>query len=233
MEDITIKQMSFAYEKEHLVLDQISFSVRKNETIGIIGANGAGKSTLLKLMVGLLQGYDGELKICGTDVTKDSIRDIREKVGFIFQDSETQLFLSTVYEDVAFGVRNQGTLEENVKERVALALEKVHIKELSERQIYKLSGGQKKLVAIATVLSMQPEILLFDEPTVALDPKNRRNLAMVIRELEATKVIASHDLQFLKAVCDRVILLANGKVAAIGSPSEILNNQPLLEDCGL
>jgi cobalt/nickel transport system ATP-binding protein len=169
----------------------------------------------------------------GQAVNKKNLNEIRKKTGYVFQDSDSQLFMSTVFEDVAFGPRNYGVPEPEVKKRVMEALNKVHIEELRDRQIYRMSGGQKKLASIATILSMEPEIILLDEPSIALDPKNRRNLIGILNEMPETKIIASHDLDMILDTCDETILLADGSVVSSGPTEEILKNKELLEKYGL
>lgn len=168
---VELNHLTFSYDGNREVLSDISFHLKQGESIGLIGANGAGKSTLLKILAGLLTDYKGLAKIGGLDVNKKNLAAVRKKTGYVFQDSESQLFLSTVYEDVAFGPRNYGYSGEEVEEKVTSALRQVHIEELKDRPIYRMSGGQKKLAAIATILSMEPEVILFDEPSVGLDPK--------------------------------------------------------------
>lgn len=238
MNKVKVNSLSFSYEKRasakrNNVLSDLSFTADEGETIGLIGPNGAGKSTLLKLMVGLLTDYEGDIRIGGIKVQKDTLADIRRKTGYIFQDSESQLFMSTVYEDVAFAPRNYGFSEEEIKERTLRALNSVHMEQMKDSQIYRLSGGQKKLAAIATVLSMEPEVILLDEPSAALDPKNRRNLIHVLNGLPGTKIIASHDLDFIFDTCERTLLLADGRLAADGPVEEILKDKALLENNGL
>lgn len=238
MNKIEVNSLSFSYEKRETaqrknVLSGLSFTAEKGETIGLIGANGAGKSTLLKLMVGLLAGYEGELRIGGTEVQKDSLAEIRRTTGYVFQDSESQLFMSTVYEDVAFAPRNYGFSEKETIERTEKALASVHMEQMKDKQIYRLSGGQKKLASVATILSMEPEVILMDEPSAALDPRNRRNLIHVLNGLPGTKIIASHDLDFIFDTCQRTILIAGGRLAADGPTEELLKDKMLLEDNGL
>lgn len=238
MNSVELKGLTFSYERKaeenrNNVLSDISFSAAEGETIGLIGANGAGKSTLLKLLVGLLADYKGDIKIGGTRVEKSSLAHIRRKTGYVFQDSESQLFMSTVYEDVAFAPRNYGLSEEEVKKRTIRALENVHMELMKEKQIYRLSGGQKKLASIATILSMEPDVILLDEPSVALDPRNRRNLIRVLNELPGTKIIASHDLDFIYDTCKRVILISDGRITADGPAEELLKDKVLLEHNGL
>lgn len=233
MSIIHSEKLNFSYQKNRQVLYDINFDIEAGESIGLIGPNGAGKSTLLRLLVGLEDGHTGRLLVDSIEVNKKNITEVRKRQGYIFQDSDNQLFMSTIYEDVAFGPANMGLKGESLKSCVEEALDKVHIADIKERQVYRISGGQKKLAAIATVLAMKPEILLFDEPSVALDPRNRRNLIKVINELEATKIIASHDIDFIKNTCDKVIFLSEGRIISIGKTDEILNNEKLLFEGGL
>lgn len=230
---IDLEQVSFGYEKEQTILKNISFSVKEHETVGLIGANGAGKSTLLKLIVGLYLNFSGPIRVEDIPVEKRTLSKIRERIGYVFQDSESQLFMPTVYEDVAFAPRNYGLSEEEVDRRVKEALEAVQIMHLKDKPIYKMSGGEKKLASIATILSMTPDIILMDEPTIALDPKNRRNLIQILNQFDHLKIIASHDLDMVLDTCSRVILLADGQIIADGKTEDILTNQKLLEENSL
>lgn len=230
---IKIQTLSFAYEKNIPVLKNISFHANRGETIGLVGANGAGKSTLLKLLVGLELSYQGTIVIDNIALCKKNLPIIRQKMGYVFQDSNSQLFMTTVYDDVAFAPRNYGLSSAEVDKRVHDALRQVHILELKDKQTYKLSGGEKKLAAIATILSMDPDIILMDEPSAALDPKNRRNLIHILNELPQTKLIASHDLDFIADTCTRVLLLSHGEIAADGNTCEILHDKKLLDSNSL
>lgn len=230
---IDLEKVSFGYEKEQTILNDILFSVKEQETVGLIGANGAGKSTLLKLIVGLYLNFSGSIRVEDIPVEKRTLSKIRERIGYVFQDSESQLFMPTVYEDVAFAPRNYGLPEEEVDRRVKEALETVQIMHLKDKPIYKMSGGEKKLASIATILSMTPDIILMDEPTIALDPKNRRNLIRILNQFEHLKIIASHDLDMVLDTCSRVILLADGQIIADGKTEDILKDQKLLEENGL
>jgi cobalt/nickel transport system ATP-binding protein len=232
-EVLRAEHLSFAYEKDNIVLRNISFSANDGESIGIIGANGIGKSTLMKLLVGLYTDYEGTLKIAGHAVTKKNLAHIREHIGYVFQDSDSQLFMSTVEEDVAFGPRNYGLSEAEVEERVTRALETVHITGLRHKHTYRLSGGEKKLASIATILAMEPDIIIMDEPSVALDPRNRKNLIKILGEIHALKLITSHDLDFILDTCERTILIDDGTAIADGPTDEILRNRELLENHGL
>ncbi len=230
---IDVEQLNFAYEGKYPVLSDIGFHVSEHESVGLVGANGAGKSTLLKLLVGLETGFSGSIRVEEIPVEKALLSKIREKIGYVFQDSESQLFMTTVREDVAFAPRNYGLPEEEVQRRVQEALDKVRIRHLEDRPVYRLSGGEKKLAGIATILSMTPDIILMDEPTVGLDPQNRRNLIRVVNGFEHLKIIASHDLDFILDTCSRVILLHGGRIAEDGPAGEVLRDRELLERCGL
>ena len=230
---LKIEDLHFSYEKGEEVLGGINMTADAGESIGIIGSNGIGKSTLMKLLVGLYLNYTGTLEVAHHAVNKKNLNHIREHIGFVFQDSDSQLFLSTVEDDVAFGPRNYGLSEEEVQRRVDEALEKVHITELRKKQNYKLSGGEKKLASIATILSMEPDIIIMDEPSIALDPRNRRNLIGILNEIDTLKIITSHDLDFVMDTCRRVILLDEGRIIADGSSQDILRDRELLESHGL
>ena len=236
---IAVQHLQYAYahkheHKEALVLNDISFTARAGERIGLIGANGVGKSTLLKLFVGLLERNDsGSVQLCGLDVKKENLRELRRRLGYVFQDSDSQLFMADIYSDVGFAAQNYGYTPEEVAERVQRALAQVKLEGLEKRQIYRLSGGQKKLVAIAGILTLTPQLLLMDEPSAALDAKNRRNLINILRGLPCTQLIASHDLDFIYETCDRVLLLHEGRLAADGAVQDVLRDKELLESCDL
>ena len=232
-EILKIQDLCYSYEKGVEILKGISFCAHEGESIGIIGANGIGKSTLMKLMVGLYLDYAGTLEVAGHAVNKKNLNHIREHIGYVFQDSDSQLFLSTVEEDVAFGPRNYGFSEEEVERRVQEALSKVHIENLREKSNYKLSGGEKKLASIATILSMEPDIIIMDEPSIALDPRNRRNLIGILNEIKSLKIITSHDLDFVMDTCERVLLLDEGRIIADDKSEVILRDKELLEAHGL
>lgn len=227
--NINVENLSFSYEKEQPILKNITFTAKENDSIGIIGANGVGKSTLLKLLVGLNLNYEGSIRVENIPVEKNTLSIIRERIGYVFQDSDNQLFMSNVYEDIAFAPRNYGFSEEEVKKRVENALNIVHINNLKNKKIYKLSGGEKKLVSIATIFSMTPDIILMDEPSIALDPKNRRNLINILNEFQHLKIIASHDLDMILDTCNRTILMSEGKIIKDGNTKDILTDKMLLE----
>lgn len=226
---VECKNLSFSYEKGTDILQGITFSTGREEAVGIVGANGAGKSTLLRILVGLESAYTGEVLIDHIQVKKENYAFIRAHTGYLFQDSDNQLFTQSVYQDVAFAPRNYGLNEAEVDKRVMEALEILDITHLRDKQIHKMSGGEKKMASIATLLSMTPDIILFDEPSIALDPRNRRTLIQVINKLRLTKLIASHDLDLVLETCTRVILIAEGKIIKDGPSEEILKDKELLE----
>ena len=230
---IDVENLSFQYETGRKILQDVNFHASENESIGLIGANGVGKSTLLKLLVGLNLNFTGSIRVEKIPVEKNTLAEIRSRIGYVFQDSDSQLFMNTVYEDVAFAPRNYGLSEEEVERRVNQSLELTGITHLKDRQIYKMSGGEKKLASIATILSMTPDIILMDEPSVALDPKNRRNLIRILNSFDHLKIIASHDLDMILDTCERTILMADGRMIADGKTEEILRNRELLEEHNL
>ncbi len=225
---IEFRKVSFSYDGGHPVLAELSFTIEKGESVGLIGANGAGKSTLMKLLLGLLNGT-GEILVEGIPVIKKNLPSIRQKLGFVLQDSDNQMFMPTVYEDMIFGPRNYGLSKEEAERRVDEVLAQLDLTALKHRHNHKLSGGEKRMAAIATILAMQPEAILMDEPSTALDPVNRRTVIRTVNALPQTKLIASHDLDMILDTCDRVILLANGKIAADGKADAILRDRALLE----
>ena len=226
---IDVENLNFAYERNAPILKGVTFQAHENDSIGIIGANGVGKSTLLKLIVGLNLDFEGSIRIEEIPVEKQTLPKIREKVGYVFQDSDSQLFMSTVYEDVAFAPRNYGLPEDEVERRVSGALKRVGITHLRDKHTYKLSGGEKKLASIATILSMTPDIILMDEPSAALDPRNRRNLIRILNEFDHLKIITSHDLDFIMDTCSRTILMDDGQIIRDGRTDDILKDRELLE----
>ncbi len=225
---LEFKDVSFAYESGVPVLENLSFTVRDGETVGLIGANGAGKSTIMKAMLGLIQ-VQGEIAVDGIPVNNKNLPLIRQKLGFVLQNSDHQMFMPTVYEDMRFAPGNYGLSREETEERIQRVLAQLNLEELKNRYNHKISGGEKRMAAIATILVMKPEVLLMDEPTTALDPVNRRTVIHAINSLPQTKLIASHDLDMILDTCDRVILLNRGKIVADGDAQTILRDQALLE----
>jgi cobalt/nickel transport system ATP-binding protein len=230
---IEIRNVSFAYPDGTRALMDLSFAVPRGGRVGLVGANGAGKSTLLMLLAGLLFPDLGEVVIGGLVLGKRTLAEARRRIGYVFQDSDDQLFMPTVAEDVAFGPRNLGFSEAEVAERCARALAAVGIGHLADRPPFRLSGGEKRAAALAAVLSMEPEALILDEPTASLDPRARRNFMAVLADLPQTKLIASHDLDFIAETCERVVVLSKGTVCAEGPAADILGDGDLMERAGL
>ena len=226
---VEVSKLCFGYEPGQEVLKNISFCAQGQECIGIIGANGSGKTTLLKMMVGLMFSHKGSIRIGDVLVEKKNLRSIRERIGYVFQDADSQLFMPTLLEDVAFAPKNHGYSGEELERRVQTALEKVGITHLRDTPVYKMSGGEKKLASIASVLSMEPDLLLMDEPTIALDAKNRRNFINIIKEMSYLRILVTHDLDMAWDVCNRVILMDEGELIADGIAREILSDKELLE----
>ena len=224
---IEFQNVSFSYG-ETPVVENLSFAIRKGESVGLIGANGAGKSTIMKLMLGLLSG-SGKITVDGITANRENLSEIRRKIGFVLQDSDNQMFMPTVYEDMIFGPRNYGLSKEAADEKVDAILEQLGLRELKHRHNHKISGGEKRMAAIATILAMEPEMILMDEPSTALDPVNRRTVINTINRLPQTKLIASHDLDMILDTCQRVILLSHGTIVADGDAETILRDKQLLE----
>ncbi len=233
MEVLKLENVSFAYDNGHEVLKDISLVLTEGEQVALIGANGVGKSTLLKLFVGLLSPQSGRVSVSGLTVEKANLVAVRRAAGYVFQDAESQLFLANVWEDVAFGPRNEGLVGEDLRRRVDEALSSVGLTALASEHVYRLSGGQKRLASIATVLALRPDSLLLDEPTLALDPRNRRAVIRALSALPCAKLIATHDLDFVLDACTRVLLMDDGRIVADGRPDELLRDRTLLERHGL
>jgi cobalt/nickel transport system ATP-binding protein len=230
---VDLTDVRFNYPDGTEALKGISFRILHGESVGIAGANGMGKTTLLLNLSGQLIPTKGEISVGEVMLSKQTKQEIRKKVGVVFQRTDDQLFMPTVYEDVAFGPINLGLSEEKVKERVRTALDMVNCLHLMDRPPHRLSEGQKRSVAIATVMAMDPDILIMDEPASNLDPKSRRQLINLLRGFEHTKIIASHDLDLILNVCERCIIIKDGQVAADGPAEEILSDENLLEDNSL
>ncbi len=230
---IEINNINFSYPDGLNAVKDVSFSIHHGESIGIIGGNGAGKSTLLMLIMGVLFPQSGNLRVNGIPVTKKTLPLIRRSAGMVFQNTDDQLFMNNVGEDVAFGPRNMQLDADEVELRVADALSSTGITHLRNRSTYKLSEGEKRSAAIATILSMHPDILILDEPTSFLDPNARRRLINMLKGFDHTKIITSHDLELVRETCSRVIVLHKGSIASDGDAIAILTNKELLEQCSL
>ena len=231
---VVLEAVSFTYPEGIQALREVSFSVAAGESLGLVGASGAGKSTLLLLLNGVLRPQEGRVLVKGEALEdKGAILRARRRVGLLFQDPEDQLFMPTVYEDVAFGPRNLECTSEETDRRVKEALRRVGALHLAERPAWRLSAGEKQLAALASVLACEPEILVLDEPSSGLDPRSRRRFMALLAELPGTKILASHDLDLVFDLCSRVIVLGGGKVRAQGGTREMLTNETLLLEWGL
>ena len=231
-EIIRIDNLSFCYPDAQQALTDISLTIYQGETVALIGPNGAGKSTLLLHLNGILRS-NGVVKVLGRPVDDKNLKWLRSKVGLIFQNPDDQLFSSTVFDDVAFGPINMGYSEAEVWQCVAKALDWVGMTGYEQRSPHHLSVGEKKRISIATVLSMAPEILVIDEPTSNLDPGSKWSLISLLKRLPVTKIVASHDLELVQALCQRTIILDQGQVIADGTTDHILADKPLLAAHGL
>jgi len=230
---VEVENLRYTYPDQTPAVQGISFRIHHGESVAIVGANGAGKSTLLLHLNGYLTPSEGRVRIGDYPLTKETVHDIRRTVGMVFQDPDDQLFMPTVFDDVAFGPLNLGFPQEEVEERVTKALQKVEALHLKERPPYKLSGGEKRAVAIASVLSMSPDILVMDEPTTGLDPRARRRLIDLLASFHHTKIIATHDLDLVLDLCERTIVIHEGRISADGPTLEIFKNEKLLAESHL
>ncbi len=229
---IEIENLVFKYPDGTRALDGINLRIAPGEKVALVGPNGAGKSTMILHLNGILHG-EGQVCVAGMIVTQKNLAQVRAAVGLVFQDPDDQLFSPTVFDDVAFGPIYQGLPEQEVRARVADALAAVHMQEYAQRVSHHLSVGQKKRIAIATVLSMQPEILVLDEPTAGLDPRARRDLIHLLRELPQTLLIATHDLHMVAELLPRTVVMDNGRVVADDRTGMILQDEALLRAHGL
>ncbi len=230
---VEAKDLEFTYPDDTHALLGISFRISHGESVAIIGANGAGKSTLLLHLNGYLTPTSGQVRIGDFPLTRETVQEVRRTVGMVFQDPDDQLFMSTVYDDVAFGPLNLGLPIEEVNTNVLKALDIVGVTELKDRPPHRLSSGQKRRVAIATVLSMSPDILVMDEPTSGLDPQARRQLIEMLKTFKHSKIIATHDLDMVMDLCERTIIVDEGRIKADGPTNEIFNNEKLLHESHL
>ncbi len=229
---IDIKDLNFSYPDGTLALSNVSMSIEPGEKVALVGPNGAGKSTLLLHLNGILSGQ-GLVRVCSLEVVKENLGRVRSCVGLVFQSPEDQLFSPTVFDDVAFGPLYQGLPQDEVMLRVDQALEAVHMLAYKKRVSHHLSLGEKKRIAIATVLSMHPEVLVLDEPTGGLDPRSRRSLIHLLQELPLTMLVSTHDMHLVDEIFTRMIILDEGKVVADGPTHALMDDYTLLEAHGL
>jgi len=230
---VEIQDLRYTYPDGTKALRGVSLRIVHGESVALVGANGAGKSTLLKHLNGCLVPEAGTVRIGGFPLTPKTLSQVRKTVGMVFQDPDDQLFMPLVREDVAFGPLNLGLPPEEVEERVRQALETVDASHLADRPPYRLSAGEKRSVAIASVLAMEPSILVMDEPSSHLDPRARRQLIRLLSSFQHTKIIATHDLDLALDLCPRTAVLREGRIAADGPTLEILQDEELLESCRL
>jgi cobalt/nickel transport system ATP-binding protein len=221
------------YADGTLALDGMDLTVVEGETVALLGPNGAGKSTLLLHLNGVLRASEGTVRVEGVEIGDDTVRAVRARVGLVFQDPDDQLFMTTLYDDVAFGPLNMGLARDKVDERVHRALHAVGLAEAASRPAQHLSFGQRKRAALATVLSMEPPVLVLDEPTSNLDPRARREMAALLRSLPATKVLATHDMGLAASLCARGVVVDAGRVVADRAMGDLMADAALLHEHGL
>lgn len=220
MNVVEVRGLRYRYPDGTQALDGIDFHLKAGECVALLGANGSGKTTFVLHLNGLLTG-DGSIEICGVPLQRDTLAQIRRKLGLVFQDSDEQLFMPTVLEDVAFGPRNLGVSSQEALARAAKTLEQVSLAGAIRKAPYHLSSGEKRRAAIAGVLAMQPEILVLDEPTTSLDPPGRRDLIQLLRALPQAKIVVTHDVDFAGALATRAVFFDGGRIAAEGTVEEI------------
>lgn len=230
LENVTVK---YDAAGSACALENIRLAIDTGERVALIGANGAGKSSLLLTIIGMLVPVSGSVSLDGVAVEKKTLREIRKKIGMVFQNPDDQLFMPSVYDDIAFGPRNYGIQEAEIDRRADDILERLGIAHLKGRMSHKLSGGEKRLAALAGVLIMEPSLLLLDEPSAFLDPRSRRRLISILSDLPHTMVIATHDLDMALELCERTVLLKEGQIYADGPTRSLLCDKQTLDDCGL
>lgn len=227
---LEVVDLHFSYPDKKDVLQEINLQVREGERLGVIGPNGAGKTTLFLLICGVLKAARGQVELLGRPMTYG---DFHPQVGLVFQDPDDQLFSPSVWDDVAFGPANLGLSQQEVRGRVQDALQMTGMLGLEERPPHHLSGGEKRMVAIAGVLAMKPSLVIYDEPSASLDIRARRRLIQFLRKRNGTALIASHDLELVLEVCDRVVLLDEGQIVAVDDPRKLMRDEALMERHGL
>lgn len=230
---VLLQALAHTYADGTPALRGVDLCARAGEALAVVGANGAGKSTLLQHLNGLLMPSSGSVHIEGMAVAPATLREVRRRVGYVFQDAEDQLFMPTVRDDVAFGPMNLGLDQAEVQARVQAALAAVGAAALADRATHRLSGGEKRAVAIAGVLAMEPSILVLDEPSTGLDPAGRRGLIDLLGSLAQTRIIATHDLGLVLQLCPRMLVLHEGRIVADGPPAILFADSALLQRCHL
>ncbi|HWM15025.1 MAG TPA: ABC transporter ATP-binding protein [Microbacterium sp.] len=232
---VSVRDLRYAYPAAGVVpvLDGVSFDIAAGERVAVLGPNGAGKTTLMLQLNGILTPTAGSVEIGGTVVSRDTVREIRRRVGLVFQDPDDQLFMPTVGEDVAFGPSNFGVRGDELTGRVASALERVGLADAASRPPQHLSLGQRRRAAIATILSMDVDVVVLDEPTSNLDPSARRELSATLDALPATVVVVTHDLPYALELCPRALVLDGGRIVADGPTRELLADAAFMAAHGL
>ncbi len=225
---LEVRDLAYAYPDGHQALFGVTLDVKRGERVALLGPNGAGKTTLVLHLNAILEAGHGTVTVAGTPVSRATATDVRRKVGLVFQDPDDQLFMPTVADDVAFGPANLGLRGPELAARVAAALDLVGMGEFASRPPHHLSFGQRRRVAVATVLAMQPEILVLDEPSSNLDPASRRELADILLGLDITVLMVTHDLPYALELCPRSVLLSDGVIVADGATRDILSDEPLM-----
>jgi len=229
---LQVNDLHFSYPDGHSALHGVTLSLCKGDKVALVGPNGAGKSTLMLHLNGILGGKGG-VSVAGMPVNDKNLPQIRAAVGLVFQNPDDQLFSPTVFEDVAFGPLHMGYPEDEVRDRVETALARVRMSAYRDRLSHHLSMGEKKRIAIATVLSMSPQLLVLDEPSAGLDPRARRTLIHLLKELDITMLVSTHDLALAREIFPRMVIMDEGRIVADGPTAELLENVPLLEAHGL
>lgn len=225
---LEVRGLAYAYPDGHQALFGVDLTVARGERVALLGPNGAGKTTLVLHLNGILGGGVGTVRVAGLPVDRANLAEIRRRVGIVFQDPDDQLFMPTVREDVAFGPASAGMRGAELEARVTTALERVGMAEFAERAPHHLSFGQRRRVAVATVLAMEPEILVLDEPSSNLDPASRRELADILRSLDVTVLMVTHDMPYALELCPRAVILGDGVIAADGPTQELLGDDTLM-----
>ena len=229
---IEVNNLSYSYPDGHPALQDVSLHIAPGEKVALVGPNGAGKSTLILHLNGILQG-SGSVSVCGLPVEKGNLGVIRASVGLVFQNPDDQLFSPTVFDDVAYGPLYQGLAPDEVSQRVERALESVNMIGYAKRISHHLSMGEKKRISIATVLSVDPEVLVLDEPTAGMDPRSRRSLMNLLKDLPMTMLVSSHDMPMVSELFSRMIIMDEGSVVADGSTQDLMADEALLKSHGL
>ncbi|MBA2773045.1 MAG: ABC transporter ATP-binding protein [Nocardioidaceae bacterium] len=225
---LDVRSLAYAYPDGHQALYGVDLAVRRGERVALLGPNGAGKTTLVLHLNGILEAGHGSVQVSGMTVGKDTVAEVRRRVGLVFQDPDDQLFMPSVADDVAFGPANMGVKGPELAARVEHALEQVGMAEFANRPPHHLSYGQRRRVAVATVLAMQPEILVLDEPSSNLDPASRRELADILLALEITVLMVTHDLPYALELCPRSVVLSDGAIVADGDTRTVLSDEQLM-----